>query len=166
MRLPHSGGSSLASYRLAISNRSCTVAKRNAIKSVVSHTYFLMGHLPLSVTSIGLSQQFPFQSVLAGSKPATGLKQQVKAFVGKPACSGASAHTSRSRQVTNRDLFTCFAESVVQRWRPRFETVRGRGTVGAGLGLTCRVVRGSRLPGMRGCGSNPRAYRLLPRFPQ
>jgi len=28
-------------------------------------------------------------------------------FVGKPALSGASAYTSRSGQLANRDLFTC-----------------------------------------------------------
>jgi len=34
-------------------------------------------------------------------------KQPLKMFVGKPALSGASAYTSRSRQLANRDLFTC-----------------------------------------------------------
>src|SRR6516165_6810561 len=57
-----------------------------------------------------------------------------------------------------------FAEGVAQRWRPRFETVLRRGTVGAGLGLTRRVVRGSKLPGMR--GSIACTFGLLPRFPQ
>ena len=49
---------------------------------VVSLTFFLMGHLLVP-------------------------EQPLKMFVGKPALSGASAHTSRSGQLANRDSFTC-----------------------------------------------------------